>query len=434
MAPAMQALSNCQSSPKYTFKGRRSEGRKSDTPGPGAYTGQLAQDTVKYGVSPRYGFGCATRDAVRSPTAPGPGQYTPSADMVRSSSLGHSFGSGARKVVSPRGESPGPGAYTASPRVGTEGPKTTMGSRRDVTCSTNSPGPAAYTPADVSAAKMGRMPQHSFSRSPRETARPQTAPGPGQYTPIGTPVVGHAAEYSFGTSVRKEAPSRTEPGPGAYNLSQPLGSDSPKYSAGTRSPRNSQRTGPGTPGPGAYTCDASAVKYTAAAKFTFGTSQKDSFSQLNTPGPGQYNSNGQLNKASPRHSFGTAVRGSSGGPGHRETSPGPGTYTQSGRMGVEGPKFSAGARQNAIKSADTPGPGSYQVADRDNIAKQASPRFGFGTSTRVSTRESNVPGPGTYNDRKDGQGPGYTMGSRIQTATENRTPGPGAHDHCSLWA
>mmetsp|Transcript_75892 Transcript_75892/g.210635 ORF Transcript_75892/g.210635 Transcript_75892/m.210635 type:complete len:423 (-) Transcript_75892:70-1338(-) len=420
--PSMAALSHCSSAPKYTLRGRPGDTRKIETPGPGAYGGSV--EHVKYGTSPKYGFGGSPRDLKPTFNSPGPGQYTPS-DIPKQNGAGHGFGGAGRRAISPNAESPGPGAYTHSPRVGNEGPKYSTGARRDISTPSSSPGPAAYYPPDPSAHAKDRQPQHSFAKSARGQTRAADAPGPGQYNYDST---SGGTAYGFGTSGRKDLPTKIEPGPGSYNVNALLGHEGPKFSAGSRS-RQLNRSASETPGPGTYSQEGAPTKFGASPKFGFGSASRENLSTPNQPGPGQYTPLAATQKAAPQHRFGTSTRTGGGSPRNGVT-PGPGTYVAPPKLGAEGPKYSAGGRLQVLRSPDTPGPGTYQDAGGSS---PASPRFRFGTAARSSPRESSGPGPGTYEGKKHAPGPQHSFGSRITTSVDSRSPGPGSHEHSSMF-
>jgi len=434
--PHMATLSQHGHAPKYTLRGRASEVKKTATPGPGNYSGD--HQVVKYGSSPKYGFGGSSRESPRPSTAPpGPGAYSPPSQghPHKQVTTSHRFGTGTRRAPSPSSHlSPGPGAYQHSPRVGNEGPKFSAGGRREVSSITNTPGPAAYAPAsDPGAHKMGRMPQHSFSRSTRNGYTKSEAPGPGQYNST-TVHQSKSQEYTFGGSGRKEMKTGIDPGPGSYQLGDRFGKEGPAFSAGSRAPRDSHKA-PATltPGPGAYNHeDAAAVvtKFGGSPKFGFGSASRDGPDTHNIPGPGQY-SPAHQEKASPRHGFGSSTRAASSSP--RLGSPGPGAYTLSPRLGSEGPKFTASGRRDAMKQHPVPGPGAYQ--DAHHHSAPVSPRYGFGSSTRSAPKLSMTPGPGNYDGHSKDlhRGHQHSFGSRNNIKLDNGTPGPGAHDHTSQW-
>eukprot|EP00928_Gymnodinium_smaydae_P007354 TRINITY_DN12653_c0_g2_i1.p1 TRINITY_DN12653_c0_g2~~TRINITY_DN12653_c0_g2_i1.p1 ORF type:complete len:429 (-),score=48.29 TRINITY_DN12653_c0_g2_i1:81-1367(-) len=425
--PKMQVLSHCKAGPQYTMRGRQPVAQKVMTPGPGAYSSESL--SVKYPSSPGANFGTGSpRDALRPTSAPGPGQYSP-VEKHKPNSAAVSFGTAQRKSTSPRLETPGPGTYVMSPRLGTDGPKFTASPRRDALSQPQSPGPGAYEPQHPLSIKVGKD-GVAFARSARTNGRHVDAPGPGQYNP--EKPIQRTSEYSFGHTGRKEMAPKSEPGPGSYNHNSLMGTEGPKYSAASKSPRTSQRSAMLTPGPGAYSGDIVVQKYSAAPKFGFGNSSRDNLRAPSSPGPGQYHtqSTDNLKPMSPRAKFGTAQRSTSQGARSLNT-PGPGAYTMTPRMGREGPSFSAGKR-GAMRTEMTPGPGAYNGHTASTYGSGTA--IGFGTSRRTSQRENMSPGPGSYEQKKVlKDGPSHSFGNRPKEVvdTTSRTPGPGAHDHFS---
>jgi len=211
-AGRITTLSTNKGSPKYSFKGKGAEGRKPDTPGPGAYASVYSESTTKYNKSPQYGFGGASRDGNRASPAPGPGQYSPSDPSTVSTQYG--FGTSSRKGGASRGDQPGPGAYNVGAQVGAEGPKYSASPRRDWVPDAVTPGPGTYQPPDPSAAGDKSSPKWGFGTSGREArARPTAAnPGPGAYTSE-SKLAG--PQYSMRGRVDPNRVAPT-PGPGAH--------------------------------------------------------------------------------------------------------------------------------------------------------------------------------------------------------------------------
>lgn len=206
--PLITHLSNVKASPKWSFKGKAREGRKSETPGPGTY-GQ-SQEAAKFNKAPQYGFGCAPRDNMRPMSAPGPGQYQPKDPNNVSSKYG--FGTAQRKGAPLRVDMPGPGAYNLQGLVGSDGPKYSAAKRRDMNRSSATPGPGTYQPADNSTSIVGAPPRWGFGTSPREGRSLGNVPGPGAYmnsSALSGP------KYSLRS--RLDMPRHvTTPGPGAH--------------------------------------------------------------------------------------------------------------------------------------------------------------------------------------------------------------------------
>lgn len=207
--PLITNLSNVKASPKWSFKGKARDGRKSETPGPGTYGG--SQEASKFTRAPQYGFGCAPRDNLRPMSAPGPGQYHPKDPTQISAQYG--FGTAVRKAGAPlRGDMPGPGAYNLGSLVGSEGPKYSAAKRREMNRSTATPGPGTYQPGDGNNSMVGSPPRWGFGTSPREGRTLGAVPGPGAYMNNSTLT---GPKYSLRS--RLEVPRhQSTPGPGAH--------------------------------------------------------------------------------------------------------------------------------------------------------------------------------------------------------------------------
>jgi len=353
-------------SPKYTFAGRKcSDLSKPQTPGPGTYTGAI--DHVKFGSTPKYGFGGSPKNTFRSSNSPGPGEYTP-CDPTKSASQ-HSFGTSIRKGGVSEGGEPGPGSYTLSPRMGSEGPKFSAGVRRE--CSVKeTPGPGAYTNIDPVATKGGSNPQYGFSKSARSNMRLSSAPGLGK------------SETSLGDLTNT------------------------------------------TTGPVTYSGDVEAIKFQKTPQYGFSGTGRD-IKPSSAPGPGQYSPLDPTKSATHR-SFGTSPR-RAGAQSHE--SPGPGAYSLSPRMGKDGPKFTVGGPRPAGNMMEHPGPGAYRPEDNGSMSRLLSPRrHGFGTATRKESTASTSPGPGSYQDKSTMAGPKNTFGRRLE-APMKQTVGPGQYNH-----
>lgn len=81
--------------------------------------------------------------------------------------------------------------------------------------------------------------------------------------------------------------------------------------------------------------------------------------------------------------------------------PGAGSYTVPSKM-ADSQKYSMGARLSNDMSPmkNMPGPGQYDLQNRDNSNFKNSKKFSVGTSQRsgMVAKSLNVPGPGNYKD------------------------------------
>ncbi len=81
----------------------------------------------------------------------------------------------------------------------------------------------------------------------------------------------------------------------------------------------------------------------------------------------------------------------------RNFAPGPGNYDLIERKSIPSMKFGSGSRTSLDGGKEMqgkPGPGAY--TGNITTTLHASPKFGFGSSTREGFKTLNVPGPGNY--------------------------------------
>jgi len=191
------------------------------TPGPGAYEPSLSTKNK----GPSYRIGSASRDTKDRAFAPGPGNYEPRSIQGNQNIK---IGTSQRAPLSANKNTPGPGTYEYSLKVG-EGPKYIMNPRREDNNQGTRyvPGPGAYTPAvELVKEKSPGVRMGSSNRS--DLHGPRLNPGPGQYD-----VRGNLAgpKWGFGSDQRGRDYKSTVPGPGSYNLPTTVG-DVPKYAYG----------------------------------------------------------------------------------------------------------------------------------------------------------------------------------------------------------
>jgi len=215
-APLITTLSNVRSSPKWSMRGRFETKVRHTAPGPGTYPIVTVDKTTKYTTPPSFAFGSSDRSAKFGHAAPGPGAYTPFDPNAVTPKFG--FGSATRDSGSgTRARTPGPGTY--EPMKGNDGPRFTAAGRRNNNSQAPPfPGPGAYKPNVDAAYECG--PKWGFGSSVRNTlSTSNSAPGPGTY-PLGTTIGGaphipSAPRYSMKPRRDQTKPSTT-PGPGAH--------------------------------------------------------------------------------------------------------------------------------------------------------------------------------------------------------------------------
>jgi len=162
------------------------------------------------------------------------------------------------------------------------------------------------------------------------------------------------------------------------------------------------------PAPGAYEIPAKIVE--SPGKSMGEKTVIKSLAGTLGPGPGGYNVD-QQKKANFSYSMGGKLEDLEFK--KRNFAPGPGNYEIKPRDSIPSMKFGSGSRTSLDGGKDAlakPGPGTY-YGGMANL--RASPKFGFGSSTREGFKTLSVPGPGNYAPKaylgKDG--PTYSMGA-----------------------
>lgn len=180
------------------------------------------------------------------------------------------------------------------------------------------PGPGAYSvTSPESSTRFAKSPNYGFGNGSRDGYnRPQSAPGPGQYSPASAN--GTSAKHVFGTSSRRVSDrGRDQPGPGSYKVDTDLGQNSPKYTANTR--REFIPT-VDSPGPGAYQPNFTmSSSKSLDPKWGFSRSPREGSRLYNNPGPGEYNVDAA--RRGPRYTIPTRKDNS-----RPSTTPGPGSH------------------------------------------------------------------------------------------------------------
>eukprot|EP00397_Hematodinium_sp_SG-2012_P025592 GEMP01026749.1.p1 GENE.GEMP01026749.1~~GEMP01026749.1.p1 ORF type:complete len:438 (+),score=64.48 GEMP01026749.1:190-1503(+) len=411
----MTNLSHCKRAPKWTLQGRQDNSRarqlNAELPGPGHYYHR--DDLIQSGYNKmESNFGCALRDHEPADKVPGPADYEPQKPKSCPS-------------------------YTCTPRR-------ELRSAREK----DAPGPGAHNLPGL----IGNGPKCGFTKEGRQENAGGLSPGPGSYEVQKD--MANGPQWRLGTAQRNMRHESGTPGPGTYTCSSSLGG--PKFSA---APRRDESRLVEAPGPVTYKIKSEMGKglhYTMSSRWNDGHSVEH---HAENPGPGQYSQ--QLPSNSPRFGFGTQPRQEQ--VYRRQRQPGPGEYSPDNkRKGAPTCRFGL-AERSTTKSSGLPGPGSYNIttrpggpkytcsprvprinSDRDRLenpgpgeyeqpltspSKTASPRWGFGTSVRLSgTLSSNAPGPGTYDAHaKTFVGPKFAFArSKRRPLSKSETPGPGS--------
>ncbi|CAD7973197.1 unnamed protein product [Amoebophrya sp. A25] len=212
-ATKLTVLSNVQSAPKISIKGRWKDPKvRNNAPGPGSYTPQPEKvKTESHGVTM-----CGRNLRMPRELAPGPGQYYQGGDSLGASTGRYSFPRTQRLKGRMHQPSPGPGSYKVGPlNKGTS---------------------ATFSEKFESGAFGGRL----------------SGPGPGHYTAAVADPLQYAGgpRFGFGTSTRQTGTVKSGiilPGPGHYVKNVSFTSSAPKYSMKSRPQTKSDTF---TPGPG----------------------------------------------------------------------------------------------------------------------------------------------------------------------------------------
>jgi len=214
----MSTFSNVQTSPKWSMRGKAAYVEKGNTPGPGSYAADesASKQASKFGKSPNYGFGFASRDGIRPQSAPGPGEYSSPVNPSKEVSAKYGFGTSDSTVNRNRNgkEQPGPGEYTLPGKMGSDGPKYSSGARRDNNSrNAGTPGPGAYQPLETTTSNYNSPQKFGFGTSPRDGRGMTPIPGPGSYNEATYTIDGP----KFSMKARNEAQGKNStPGPGQY--------------------------------------------------------------------------------------------------------------------------------------------------------------------------------------------------------------------------
>lgn len=362
------------SAPAWTFGGRSVDKNNFTTPGPGNYN----PSSSNLEKSPNFKIGTSSRNSLLSSTTPGPGTYEAKSTIINKPAP--KIGSSKRPPLTETLETPGPGAYQVEPKV-VAGPKFTMLGRKDQNANSSNPGPGHY------------------DQSLNEYAVKDRAPA-----------------YKIGSGSRTERPNSDNlPGPGAYDSNaKTIG---PSWGFGSQPRSNSSKAG--IPGPGSY----SNTDLVSKKGFTMNGRPQNSIQNSN-PGPGSYNPADSISKA-PGWSLGKSSRGNFSSKS-REM-PGPGAYSPQITKEKSASVFGSSTRKPINKVYETPGPGEYNVVNKNNA-----PSFTMRPKTASNKKNLN-PGPGEYNPSSSCCELKWTIGKEqkgLNFSAEKGifAPGPGHYD------
>jgi hypothetical protein len=417
--PAAAKTADEQRAATFGTGGRSIEHGDAEQPGPGTYDPHATSAQVPSVVM--YTAARMPEPAAAS-TEPGPTTYMPA---------GNAPPAGFAWTTDPRrppavtaAETPGPGAYHATPDVPQDnGPHAFFGSATrpviDNMDNLTVPGPGTYTLPSAAA------PQNIVLHgAPRAHGVTDDAPGPTTYFADDRVTQPEPRGISMPVDQRfapgDAATAAAAPGPGQYNPAQL--SDGIAYSVSLHRPLSPAKQD--GPGPAAY----AQVPIEQGSAAVIGTSMRPSDDPSTTgPGPAAYNpqlysekyARGPTVSIGPLPALKTTVP---------EAAPGPSTYNVV-HASSEGPAYSVGIAQrfSEEKVNDGPGPATYRVETRNDA-----PAVGFTHAERLEPAASDVPGPAAYDLPVDPafDGPSAVMLAANKPADVHRdVPGPGAYDN-----
>lgn len=189
----LNASSGFKSPPKYSFTHSPVLGKDkpSKQPGPGEYP-QVKSEKDKFGKTPSWSIGGATRGGKDWAPMPGPGAYTPSNPDFVSPKWG--FTNDNRLKPNKRSTTPGPGQYELKSTL--QGRDVSICSKPESKGLTGTlPGPGAFTPSWSTTSNYGSAPSIGFGASNRAKMVVSKTPGPGQYE-IPTTLIGNVTMKS----------------------------------------------------------------------------------------------------------------------------------------------------------------------------------------------------------------------------------------------
>lgn len=207
---ALLGLSHVQKSPNWSFAGKPPPDPDKAIPGPGTYVPTPTDQTSRHQKASHFSFGTSAREVLSRVKIPGPGAYSPPSGFGRQG--GFSMPERRKEKPSSNTDTPAPGNYNVSPRLG-EGPKFTVAGKQKDQRPPEQPGPGNYdaVPGDATGERMPRCCFHTATAA--APASISTAgPGPGAYSPGA-----YIETARFTMKARPREPKIVEtPGPGAH--------------------------------------------------------------------------------------------------------------------------------------------------------------------------------------------------------------------------
>lgn len=277
--------------------------------------------------------------------------------------------------------------------------------------SANLPGPGTYQTTQANNSK--NKVTFSFGKDDKLKAIKSTTPGPGEYTGRNDAMFGKSTpHYSIGKNIRKlpfENAKDDPLGPGYYQTEGNWTKLKPKVTSVKMVPSRKPIEDKKTPGPGEYKPKEYFGKKARASKIGTSQAQRSSYflkdSENNEAlGPGYYQN---ANRSSfDKRNAKITIRGKPNDAKNLNT-PGPGEYNSDVailKMGKTTPKFSLGKEQKAIDNflinkneINHPGPGCYQTQSEFGSTNAKSIKAAtFSKDPKLKEAKGNTIGPGYY--------------------------------------
>ena len=290
--------------------------------------------------APKYTIGNRWNDKASGEPSPGPCYVPPAfgSEGAKPYIHGVSASHGGKSAVSA-----GPGSYNIAGKMGSSGPKYSIGLRPSDTFANgaDTPGPAQYSAKPV----MKSSPRFSIGVRP-ERKQSEISPGPADYV---TPSDFGKGRAYFHTKGVEQRTTEDTPGPAAYVPPLEFGKNAPKLSIAHRTPiALSSRVTSG---------EFVALKSTIGdgPKYTMVSRHPDKSGHEITPGP---------SLAAP--TFGSdgpkiAIHGHRSSEISQQTSPGPADFNPTKQFGADSPRIVMHQKigRDWLNVSESPGPAAY---------------------------------------------------------------------------
>ncbi|KAJ3414311.1 hypothetical protein HDV05_006760 [Chytridiales sp. JEL 0842] len=395
------------------------------SPGPLDYDPQLLPSGFQYSILGKHINGRKSDHE----NVPGPNQYSIRSFVFSESpkwSLAQKLANKSNKAAS---ENPSPFAYNDTHKTfGSDGYAYTM-SGWFPTVDTETPGPDRYFPRPSTHPLAGASPKFSFGL--KTVTFEERTPGPQDYVPqiIQPKSPSYTIRPRVGQNVFTEKEDASRPGCNQYYPQLPLSEKAASLKGWSKDCKALK-----TPGPANYIMPNtlfSGPQYSLSYRYL--PEDEEHFSP--PPGPTDYNPTSTLTlDRSPKYSLGQRWRER---PSKSAELPGPGTYQPKDRqISVnDRPKVTLKGRYST-KIESTPGPADYntskistpaKISSKKNDRKKEAPKV-----DSVKPKVKETPGPADYEvvtvDSVKRCGPKYTLSKRINELRADETPPPNAYN------